>query len=185
MKPQRNDNAAKAKTKHNKTYDCRAFVLVDFAQILQSYFKVTRLRFIMFGCGLVLADFGLDGFGRMSNTAYIPSMSNIFKKGTKDVIAVHDQYNGSWWPHDMETFSALMTLCEGSHRPSVLSMEIHRSSMDFPHKRLVIRSFDVSFMFIVRLNKLSNSLIVDNHETPWHRCDAIGPVAASGITLCA
>ena len=100
-------------------------------------------------------------------------------------MAVQDQYNGSRWPHDMETFSAFMTLCEGSHRPSVLLMEIHRSSMDFPHKGLVIRSFDVSFMFIVRFNKLSNCLIGGNHETPWHRCDATVHVGALGITLCA
>ena len=47
---------SQSKTKHNKTYDCRAFVLVDFAYVLLDHFKVTRLRFIMFECGLVLAD---------------------------------------------------------------------------------------------------------------------------------
>ena len=57
----------------------------------------------------------------------------------------------SWWRHQMETFSALLTLCEGN--PPVTG--------GFPSQRPVTRSFDV--FFDPRLNKrLSKQLI----ETP-------------------
>ena len=53
----------------------------------------------------------------------------------------------AWWRHQMETFSALLALCEGY--PSVTG--------GFPSLRLVTGSFDV--FFHMRLNKrLSNQL---------------------------
>ena len=50
----------------------------------------------------------------------------------------------SWWRHQMETFCALLALCEGNQ-------PITRG---FPSQMPVIRSFDV--FFDLRLNKLSN-----------------------------
>ena len=47
----------------------------------------------------------------------------------------------SWWRHQMETFSALLTLCEGN--PTVTG--------GFQSQRTVARSFDV--FFDLRLNK--------------------------------
>ena len=44
-----------------------------------------------------------------------------------------DEY--AWWPHQMETFSALLTVCAGN---SLVTGE-------FPTQRPVIRSFDVFF----------------------------------------
>ena len=63
----------------------------------------------------------------------------------------------SWWRHQMETFSALLTLCEGN--PPVTS--------GFPSQRPVTRSFDVSFD--LRLNKrLSKQWRRRLFETPLH-----------------
>ena len=53
----------------------------------------------------------------------------------------YHQYNVSWWRHQMETFSALLAICEGnSPVPG-----------EFPAQRPVTRSFDV--FFDLRLNK--------------------------------
>ena len=52
--------------------------------------------------------------------------------------------NVSWWPHQMETFSALLTLCDGN--PLVTG--------GFPPQRQVTRRFDV--FFGMRLNKRLN-----------------------------
>ena len=46
-----------------------------------------------------------------------------------------------WWRHEMETFSALLALCEGNSPATV----------EFPAQRPVTRSFDV--FFVPRLNK--------------------------------
>ena len=43
--------------------------------------------------------------------------------------------NSTWWRHQMETFSALLALCEGN--PPV--------TVGFPSQRPVMRSFDVLF----------------------------------------
>ena len=47
----------------------------------------------------------------------------------------------SWWRHQMETFSALLTLCEG--KPPVTD--------EFPSRRPVTQNFDV--FFVLRLKK--------------------------------
>ena len=40
--------------------------------------------------------------------------------------------NVGWWRHQIETFSALLALCEGN--PLVISESIDRSTVDFPYK---------------------------------------------------
>ena len=70
----------------------------------------------------------------------------------------------SWWRHQMETFSALLTICAGnSPVPS-----------EFPGQRPVTRNFDV--FFDLRLNKrLSKQWWVWWFETPsrplWRHCN--------------
>ena len=62
-------------------------------------------------------------------------------------IAVFPLKLGSWWRHQMETFSALLAICAGN---SPVSGE-------FPAQRPVTRSFDVSFDLCLdkRLSKQS------------------------------
>ena len=75
----------------------------------------------------------------------------------------HLQYSddpNSWWCHQMETFSALLGLCEGD---SLVTGEL-------PSQRPLIRSFDV------QLNKrLSKQSRRQSFETPlhslWCHCD--------------
>ena len=45
--------------------------------------------------------------------------------------------NSSWWRHQMETFSALLALCEGNHRSPVTG--------GFPSQRPVAQSFGIFF----------------------------------------
>ena len=73
----------------------------------------------------------------------------------------------SWWRHQMETFSALLDLCDGN---SPVTGEI-------PSQRPVTRSFDV--FFDIRLNKrLSKQPRRRWFETPshslWRHCN-VGP----------
>ena len=68
-----------------------------------------------------------------------------------------------WWHHEMETFSALLALCEG--KPPVTGW--------FPPQRSVTRSFDVCFD--LRLNKrLSKQSTARCFDTPscslWRHC---------------
>ena len=72
----------------------------------------------------------------------------------------------SWWCHQMETFSALLSICAGN---SPVSGE-------FPAQRPVTRSFDV--FFDLRLNKrLSKQPWGCWFETPswslWRQCNVI------------
>ena len=66
----------------------------------------------------------------------------------------------TWWRHEMETFFALLALCEGN--PPVTG--------GFPSQRPVTRSFDV--VFDVRLDKrLNKQWKCWWFETPWCSCD--------------
>ena len=66
--------------------------------------------------------------------------------------------NDAWWRNQMETFSALLVLCEGN--PPVTS--------GFPSQRPVMWSFDV--FFILHLNKrLSKQSRRRWFKTPLHR----------------
>ena len=47
-----------------------------------------------------------------------------FSFTTSESATCHCSLNNSWWRHQMETFSALLTLCEGNHR----------SPVNYPHK---------------------------------------------------
>ena len=72
----------------------------------------------------------------------------------------------TWWPYQMETFSALLALCEGN--PPVTG--------EFPAQRPVTRSFDV--FFDLRLNKrLSKQSRRGWFETPsrsvWRHCNGL------------
>ena len=58
-----------------------------------------------------------------------------------DTFREFDTQSRAWWRHQMETFSALLALCEGS---STVTGE-------FPSQRPVTRSFDV--FFDPRMNK--------------------------------
>ena len=72
-----------------------------------------------------------------------------------------------WWRHQMETFSALLALCEGNHR----------SLADSPYKKKpVMRSFDV--FFDLRLNKRwTDNRDSSDYYTPsrslWHHCNVM------------
>ena len=63
----------------------------------------------------------------------------------------------SWWRHRMETFSALLTLCEGN--PS--------DTGGFPSQRPVMRSFDV-FLDLLLNQRLSKPSRRRWFETPSH-----------------
>ena len=62
-----------------------------------------------------------------------------------------------------------------------LVREIHRSPMDSPHTRPVIRSFDVSYMCTIRLKKILHSLVEGDFETSWRPYDIIVHVGALEI----
>ena len=65
----------------------------------------------------------------------------------------------SWWCHQMETFSALLTLCEGN--PPMTG--------GFPSQRPVTRSFDVFFDLRLnkRLSKQSRRRWLRSHRTHY------------------
>ena len=68
---------------------------------------------------------------------------DVIQNGHRNFTESHSCSNVkiSWWPHQMETFSALLAICAGnSPVPG-----------EFPTQRLVTRSFDV--FFDLRLNK--------------------------------
>ena len=78
----------------------------------------------------------------------------------------HSSQAFSWWRHQMETFSALLTLCTGN--TAVTS--------EFPSQRPVTRSFDVFFDLCLnkRLSKQSSGWWF---ETPscsfWRQCNVM------------
>ena len=83
----------------------------------------------------------------------------------------------SWWRHQMETFSALLALCEGN---SPVTGE-------FPTQRPVTRSFDV--FFDLRLNKrLSKQSWGWRFETPsrslWRNCNDYCQLDIESVWLC-
>ena len=67
----------------------------------------------------------------------------------------------SWWRHQMETFSALLTLCAGNSPVNG----------DFPAQRPVTRSFDVFFDLHPnkRLSKQSRGSWFKTPSCPWWR----------------
>ena len=71
------------------------------------------------------------------NPPRVIAYSYSWKKQNKSYCA----YLMAWWPHQMETFSALLTLCAGNSR----------GTGEFPAQRPVTRSFDI--FFDLRLNK--------------------------------
>ena len=75
----------------------------------------------------------------------------------------------SWWRHQIETFSALLVICEGN--PPVIG--------GFPSQRPVTRSFGV--FFDLRQNKRSSKQSRGRwFETPlWRLCNVIGRLAFS------
>ena len=110
-------------------------------------------RILLF-CGLVIDNFvvGTPLCIRFDNEA-----RETFARST-----IHSSIE-SWWRHQVETFSALLALCEGN--PSV--------NGEFPSQRPMTRSFDV--FFDVRLNKrLSKQFTCQWFKTPrrslWHLC---------------
>ena len=68
-------------------------------------------------------------------------------------VLLHIYHMSSWWRHDMETLSALLVICEGippvtgdTFSPSLAFCEgVHRSPVDYPHKKPVMWSFGASF----------------------------------------
>ena len=65
-------------------------------------------------------------------------------------LDTHIYIHGSWWRHQMETFSALLALCEGN---SPVTDE-------FPSQRPVTRSFEV--FFDLRINGWVNNREADD-----------------------
>ena len=88
------------------------------------------------------------------------------------LINAHLQQNTepAWWRHQMETFSALLAVCEGN--PSVTG--------EFPSQRPMTRSFDILFHLRQnkRLNKQSRRRLF---ETPspslWRYCNGFNDTA--------
>ena len=72
------------------------------------------------------------------------------------------RYWNAWWRYQMETFSALLALCEGN--PPVTG--------GFPSQRPVTRSFDVYFDLCLN-KRLSKHLRRWWFETPSRHCDVI------------
>ena len=64
----------------------------------------------------------------------------------------------SWWRHQMETFSALLVLCEGN---SPVTGEFHS-------QRPVTRSFDVSFICVWINDWVNNQDAGDLRHNPTH-----------------
>ena len=97
------------------------------------------------------------------------SRFSVFTKLTPTNVYVYILAN-SWWRHQMESFSALMTVCEGN---SLVTG-------DFPSLSPVTRSFDV--FFDLRLNKrFSKQSRYRWFETPsrllWRHCN-VKPTSA-------
>ena len=67
------------------------------------------------------------------------------------------QWRDSWWRHQMDTFSALLALCEGN--PSVTG--------GFPSQRPVTRSFDVFFDLLLNKRLRKHSRRQRLRTTPW------------------
>ena len=78
----------------------------------------------------------------------------------------HQSHYGSWWRHEMETFSALLDICAGN---SPINGE-------FPAQRPVTRSFDVFFdrRLNKRLSKQSWGWWIETLSRPlWRHCNDI------------
>ena len=95
------------------------------------------------------------------------------KDSSKSSQQDYEQF--TWWPHQMETFSALLAICAGN---SPITGE-------FPTQRPVTRSFDV--FFDLRLNKrLSKRSWGWWFETPscpsWHHCNEQWPCTVVTIS---
>ena len=86
------------------------------------------------------------------------------------------KYQNTWWRHQMETFSALLALCEG----------ISPVTGEFPSQRPVTRSFDV--FFDLRMNKrLSKQPRGRGFDTPsrplWRHCNGLSTRNECGDAL--
>ena len=96
--------------------------------------------------------------------------------GETSIIKIHPVLCFTWWLHQMETFSALLDLCEGN---SLITGE-------FPSQRSVTGSFGV--FFDLRLNKrFSKQSRRRRFETPSRSLWCPGPVlmhcgAPAGVT---
>ena len=55
---------------------------------------------------------------------------------TCKITSTHHRWINTWWRHQMETFSALLALCDGNSRVTG----------EFPSQKPVTRSFDVSLI---------------------------------------
>ena len=84
---------------------------------------------------------------------------------------------GSWWRHQMETFSALLALCGGNSTvPS-----------EFPAQRPVTQSVDVFFdlRLIKRLSKHSRCWWFETLSRPlWRLCNGAGQCSAADSVSC-
>ena len=77
--------------------------------------------------------------------------------------------NLSWWRHQMETFSAILVLCEGN--PPAIG--------GFPLPRPVTRNFDVFFdlRLNIRLSKQSRRLWLETSSCSlWRHCLHVMPI---------
>ena len=71
----------------------------------------------------------------------------------------HQEDNCTWWHHQIETFSALLALCEGNSR----------DTGEFPSRRPVMWSFDVFFDLGLnkRLSKQSWGWLIETHRAHY------------------
>ena len=99
-------------------------------------------------------------FHDKSNTTRI----DVIMISIYDMVFVYLFWHGTWWRHQMETFSALLAICAGnSPVPG-----------EFPAQRPVTRSFDV--FFDLRLNKPSSKQLwgwwFETLSSPlWRHCN--------------
>ena len=88
---------------------------------------------------LVLLQYGIDGLvrGCSNSIANGKELLQICSKPSRYPFATHHDLRSvhSWWRHQMETFSALLTL-RAANSPV---------TCEFPSQRPVMRSFDVFF----------------------------------------
>ena len=102
-------------------------------------------RVVLYGrCHLWLTCHNRWEFGRVVNQLMGMSQhgsGDIGDRGNGNIVRFHHWYcphaycAGTWWRHQMETFSASLAICAGN---SPVTGE-------FPAQRLVTRCFDVSF----------------------------------------
>ena len=82
----------------------------------------------------------------------------------EEIILACPQTGVTWWRHQMETFSALLALCEGNPRVTV----------GFPTQRPVSRSFDIFFDLRLNIGRAKRLWFETQSRSFRRHCSVIG-----------